>query len=180
MLVTLYQDRWFGTGETVRVDPTRMAQGVMTGIGFLGAGVIMQEGLSVRGLTTAASIWITAAIGILAGIGFHSAVIITTLLALGTLSVFRWIEARLPTHLYAHHQVRFRREAILPEERLRELLVAHGFTIANLSYRLNGEGHFFEYRMTIRTRDAGNANALARTLNEHPEVVEFRISPTGD
>jgi diketogulonate reductase-like aldo/keto reductase len=47
-----------------------MAQGIMTGIGFLGAGVIMKEGLSVRGLTTAASIWITAAIGILVGIGF--------------------------------------------------------------------------------------------------------------
>ena len=45
---------------------------------------------------------------------------------------------------------------------------------------LNGEGHFFEYRMTIRTRDAKNANALARTLNDLPVVVEFRISPTGD
>jgi hypothetical protein len=50
-------------GEAVRLDPTRMAQGVMTGIGFLGAGVIFKEGLSVRGLTTAASIWITAGIG---------------------------------------------------------------------------------------------------------------------
>ena len=69
MLVTMYQAKWF-TGaplDTVRVDPTRMAQGVMTGIGFLGAGVIMREGLTVRGLTTAASIWVTAAIGILAG-----------------------------------------------------------------------------------------------------------------
>jgi hypothetical protein len=104
-----------------------------------------------RSCPTAASIWITAAIGILAGIGFNSAVIITTLLALGTLSVFRWIETRLPTLLYAHHQVRFRREAILPEERLRELLVAHGFSIANLSYRLNGEGQFFG-RSVLATR----------------------------
>jgi uncharacterized membrane protein YhiD involved in acid resistance len=47
-----------------------MAQGIMTGIGFLGAGVIFKEGLTVRGLTTAASIWVTAAIGILVGIGF--------------------------------------------------------------------------------------------------------------
>ena len=65
--------RWFPAGGRARValDPTRMAQGIMTGIGFLGAGVIMKEGLSVRGLTTAASIWITAAIGILVGIGFY-------------------------------------------------------------------------------------------------------------
>ncbi len=67
MLVTVYQGKWLPgiPLETVRTDPTRMAQGIMTGIGFLGAGVIFKEGLSVRGLTTAASIWITAAIGIL-------------------------------------------------------------------------------------------------------------------
>ena len=73
MLLTVYQwELLKGVPlETVRVDPTRMAQGIMTGIGFLGAGVIMKEGLTVRGLTTAASIWITAAIGILFGIGFY-------------------------------------------------------------------------------------------------------------
>jgi len=77
MLVTMYQGKWFAGAalETVRVDPTRMAQGIMTGIGFLGAGVILREGLSVRGLTTAASIWITAAIVILCGVGFYSAVL---------------------------------------------------------------------------------------------------------
>jgi putative Mg2+ transporter-C (MgtC) family protein len=71
MLVTLFQGTWFlsTSPDTVRVDPTRMAQGIMTGIGFLGAGVIFKEGLSVRGLTTAASIWITAAIGVLIGVG---------------------------------------------------------------------------------------------------------------
>src|SRR5258708_11305452 len=55
MLLTVYHERWFHgvPPETIRIDPTRMAQGVMTGIGFLGAGVIMKEGLSVRGLTTA-------------------------------------------------------------------------------------------------------------------------------
>src|SRR4030095_13537214 len=62
MLITVYEAHWVrAADETVRLDPTRMAQGIMTGIGFLGAGVIMQEGLSVRGLTTAASIWHTPA-----------------------------------------------------------------------------------------------------------------------
>src|SRR5690606_37309086 len=73
MLVTLYQQAWLLPGvplDSVRTDPTRMAQGIMTGIGFLGAGVIFKDNLSVRGLTTAASIWVTAAIGILIGIGF--------------------------------------------------------------------------------------------------------------
>src|SRR5204862_893755 len=71
MLVTVYESHWMSAvAGRVQIDPTRMAQGIMTGIGFLGAGVIIKEGFSVRGLTTAASIWITAAIGILAGIGF--------------------------------------------------------------------------------------------------------------
>ena len=57
--------------EALRVDPARMAQGIMTGIGFLGAGVIMKDRFSVRGLTPAASIWMTAAIGIIIGSGFY-------------------------------------------------------------------------------------------------------------
>src|SRR5437879_7362961 len=72
MLVTVYQNQWMTVLplDAIRTDPTRMAQGIMTGIGFLGAGVIFKEGLTVRGLTTAASIWVTAAIGIILGIGF--------------------------------------------------------------------------------------------------------------
>src|SRR5690242_18530742 len=73
MSLTLYQDHWLPADalEAFRGDPSRMAQGIMTGIGFLGAGVIYKEGLNVRGLTTAASIWITSAIGIMMGIGFY-------------------------------------------------------------------------------------------------------------
>ena len=65
MIVTVYQNQWMTLldHDAIRTDPTRMAQGIMTGIGFLGAGVIFKEGLTVRGLTTAASIWVTAAIG---------------------------------------------------------------------------------------------------------------------
>ncbi len=63
-----------------------MAQGIMTGIGFLGAGVIVKEGLNVRGLTTAASIWITAAIGVLAGVGLYVPMVASVLLTLLVLS----------------------------------------------------------------------------------------------
>src|SRR5262245_36743437 len=112
MLLTIYQRQWLPgiPLETVRIDPTRMAQGIMTGIGFLGAGVIFREGLSVRGLTTAASIWVTAAIGILIGVGFYVAALLATLLVLGTLSVFRRIEQAMPSQIYAHHHLKFDRD----------------------------------------------------------------------
>ena len=182
MLVTVYEHQWFATqgGSRVVVDPTRMAQGIMTGIGFLGAGVIVKEGLTVRGLTTAASIWVTAAIGILTGIGFYFAAGISVVLTLGTLSVFRWIEGKMPTELYANFTVRFARDAVMPEPALRELVARHGFSVANLNYRLLGEGGHFEYRMVMRTLKSDNVRSLSEVLNANRAVIEYRISPASD
>ena len=181
MLVTLYYDRWFSSAAgNVRVDPTRMAQGIMTGIGFLGAGVIFKEGLTVRGLTTAASIWITAAIGVLMGVGLYVPGTIATALVLAVLSLFRAIEIRFPTHLYAQHRVCFERESVMPEARLRQLLEEHGFKVSNLSYRVTSDGKLFEYHMAIRTIHGPNLGRLAATLAALPPVREFSLLPSGD
>ena len=182
MFLTLYQGEWVPSlpAEALRTDPMRMAQGIMTGIGFLGAGVIIKEGLSVRGLTTAASIWITAAIGILAGAGLYFAVAAATLLTLGVLALFRWVESMMPMQYYAHHAVRFGRDNVMPETELRATIARHGFTIANLTYRLEDEGSMFEYRMVIRSLDKQNGQRLAETWLRTPSIREFRISPTGD
>lgn len=182
MLVTVYQARWF-TGAvlgTVRVDPTRMAQGVMTGIGFLGAGVIMREGLTVRGLTTAASIWVTAAIGILAGAGFYSAVLMGTVITVGVLTVLRKAESWMPSQIYANHSIVFARDNFMSETEIRELLSNNGFSVANISYRLMEKGGQLEYRMNMRTMDRGNIEMLSKTLLGMPSVVEFNISMAGD
>src|SRR5688572_30412934 len=182
MLVTVYETRWIATisDGRISIDPTRMAQGIMTGIGFLGAGAIMKEGLTVRGLTTAASIWITAAIGILVGIGFYFPAALASALTLGTLSTFRWIESKLPVEFYAHFVVRFARGAQISEDALRELVKSHHFSIANLNYRLNAAHDYFEYRMVLRTNRASNARALSASLSRLDAVREFRLSPTGD
>jgi putative Mg2+ transporter-C (MgtC) family protein len=182
MLVTVYQLHWMTEVplDTIRADPTRMAQGIMTGIGFLGAGVIFKEGLTVRGLTTAASIWITAAIGILVGIGFWYPAILGTIAVLLVLAVFRFVEARLPSEFYAHHMLRFPRDRAMSEADVQKLIRDYGFTVANLSSRLTEGGQQFEYRMTIKSRDRGNADRLSSHLRDLPDIVEFRISPIGD
>jgi putative Mg2+ transporter-C (MgtC) family protein len=182
MLVTVYEALWFIPQVSVRValDPTRMAQGIMTGIGFLGAGVIVKEGLSVRGLTTAASIWMTAAIGILMGIGFYFPAGIATALTLGTLSLFRWIELKMPIQSFHHFSARFERNAVMPEPELRELINAHGFKVASMNYRMLGEGRYFDYRMVLSTLDEGNVRLLSETLRQKPAVIEFRMAATGD
>lgn len=182
MIVTVYQTQWMTLVEhdAIRTDPTRMAQGIMTGIGFLGAGVIFKEGLTVRGLTTAASIWVTAAIGILVGIGFWFAAVVGTVATLVVLALFRFIETRLPGEFYAHHMLRFMRDQVMAEADLRKMIGDHGFTIANLSSRLIEGGQQFEYRMTIRTRDRNATAALSDHLRNRQEIIEFRIAPTGD
>jgi len=152
----------------------------MTGIGFLGAGVIVKEGLSVRGLTTAASIWMTASIGILTGIGFYFPAGVATALTLGTLSVFRWIESWMPSEYYVNFLVRFPREKVMPEAELRGMIIGHGFDIANLSYRIAGQGRDFEYQMVLRTLHAVNTQKLSAKLAAEPTVTEFRITPAGD
>jgi putative Mg2+ transporter-C (MgtC) family protein len=117
---------------------------------------------------------------IMTGIGFYFAALIGTVLALGTLSTFRWIEARLPTETYAIFMVRFAREAVMSEPALRSLVGSTGFSLHNLSYRLHGDISQFEYRMVLRTLDVGNAHALSEKLKADPSVLEFRIAPTGD
>jgi putative Mg2+ transporter-C (MgtC) family protein len=183
MVVTHYQWDWLGKSvplETVRTDPTRIAQGIMTGIGFLGAGVIFKDGLTVRGLTTAASIWITSAIGILYGVGFFYPATLATIATLGTLAVFRRIEAWIPSHTFGQLVLRFREDKILAETEVRALIEKQGFSIANMSYRLDREAGFFEYRMMVRTASKNAIENLSGELRSRPDLLEFRISPSGD
>jgi len=182
MILTVYHVKWFEASflERVTIDPTRMAQGIMTGIGFLGAGVIMKEGLTVRGLTTAASIWITAAIGILIGVGFYFPAGIATAMTLIVLSVFLWIERRMPIEFYANLTVAFLRDAALPEAELRAMVERQGFAVANMNYSVANEGRIFEYHMVIHSPDRSNTRQLSEALNAVSSVMAFRISPTGD
>lgn len=72
-------------GDAVRLDPTRVAAQVVTGIGFLGAGAILRQGLNVRGLTTAAALWVTAAVGTAVALGYWTGAVATTALTVGAL-----------------------------------------------------------------------------------------------
>jgi putative Mg2+ transporter-C (MgtC) family protein len=105
-IVSAYGFREFLTSgdQVIRADPTRIAAQIVTGIGFLGAGAIIRQGLSVRGLTTAATLWVSAAIGIAAGAGYYSGAVLGTVVTLVAL----W-----PLRIAAYHVF----ERITPEER---------------------------------------------------------------
>lgn len=182
MLLTAFQwDLLVGAPvSTIRVDPTRMGQGIMTGIGFLGAGVIMREKLTIRGLTTAASIWMTAAIGILIGMGFFSAGFFATFMTLIILGAFGAIERKMPTRHFGRLKVSFKRQDIMERDALIEFIRLHNIRESNLSYDLDNETNLFQYQMTIYAYNSSAFHNLSNALMDNDKIKEFSIVPTGD
>ena len=88
-LLTVHAVRAFGGAS---LDPTRIIHGVITGVGFLGAGSILRQEGYVQGLTTAASIWMVAAIGTTVGVHAYPLAVVGTVLALIVLEGYRWVE----------------------------------------------------------------------------------------
>jgi len=106
--------------------------------------------------------------------------VVSVVLTIATLSVFRWIETRMPTQAYYHFEVRLGQASDMTETALRTLIEGHGFSIANLSYRFDGEERVLRHSMVLRTTDRTSASRLSKALAASDLVLEFRITPTGD
>jgi putative Mg2+ transporter-C (MgtC) family protein len=89
-----FEDFFKDGGSVTSTDPSRIAAQVVTGIGFLGAGVIFRQGFTIRGLTTAASLWVVAAVGMAAGAGFWKGALIATAVGIVSLRPLEWLKER--------------------------------------------------------------------------------------
>lgn len=87
-----FADIFSGNGRVVSYDPSRIAAQIVTGIGFLGAGVIFRQGFTVRGLTTAASLWVVAAIGMASGAGYWAGAVLATIVGIVSLRPLEWLK----------------------------------------------------------------------------------------
>lgn len=94
VLLSMYGFAEFSSDPNVRLDPARLAAQVISGIGFLGAGTIMRTGITVSGLTTAASLWVVAAIGLTVGAGFYYGSAVLTVLVVVSLFVLNKVEKK--------------------------------------------------------------------------------------
>jgi putative Mg2+ transporter-C (MgtC) family protein len=130
-----YPEAWFGGQVAVAntADPTRIIQGIVTGIGFLGAGVIVHEQFSTRGLTSAASIWASSVIGIMVGIGFYPAAIFLTMLSTLCMVLVKKIENSLPSNEEIAVILEFRKGGAPSADKLKQLTTGKGYIIANRS-----------------------------------------------
>lgn len=186
MLAAVHQLEWMGEAdsELIQIDPVRMAHGILTGIGFLCGGVIFRHGFSVHGLTTAASLWITSALGTLYGVGFYGLALGGTLTTLLVLAVLRLADRRMPQLSIMDVRVCYRRSDAHDEPSFRQLMSDHGFHTGAVSQRLwsgENEGRArVEYSATLRGSGRPEVDDLARTLREDPQVIEYRLVPRND
>ena len=160
--------------------PQRVVQGVMTGIGFLGAGVIFKDGMSVHGLTTAATVWATAALGLILGAGLWWPGTLTIAAILFTISVLRWAEDRMPHEHLIEHVLKFEPKNAPEPEAVRALLAEHGFRSLYLAQGLNDVTGLVEYRGVASTFKAAAADGLGRSLRTHSALKGFELAPADE
>jgi putative Mg2+ transporter-C (MgtC) family protein len=163
-------------GDAPRLDPTRLAQGVLAGIGFLGAGVIFKEGVNVQGLTTAASVWATAVVGMLFGVGAFFPGALAALGIVATLLVLRWVEGLLPARVYAWSVFRFRAVEAPDTAGLHELLGRHGVSLREVSYARSHDGAWLEFSGNLTAGREQAYDDLAAHLRTRGDLVEFELS----
>lgn len=176
-----YPGYWYGgqVAAAAAVDPTRVIQGIVTGIGFLGAGVIMKEGFSISGLTTAASIWAASAIGILVGIGFYAAAIMLALLSAAGMMWISRLESWLPSRPAVAIVMRFRKDYVPREEVLRRVARERGYELAAGSIGIGYQDGCPEWRfvaVAVGKDVAAPLTELAAELAKFDGVENFNLS----
>lgn len=176
-----YPDFWYGgsAGLLAPIDPTRIIQGVVTGIGFLGAGVIMRDGFNISGLTTAASIWASSAIGILIGVGFYLAAMGLAFLSAMIMIYLNRLETFLPSRHAVAVRMRFRREFMPREDAIRRLALERGYEIAGSSLTISSDEGRQEWRfvaLALSRKTGAPLSELARELAAFDGVDSFQLS----
>src|SRR6478672_13750146 len=147
-VVAGYPSFWYGGhGDIIAsVDPTRIIQGVVTGIGFLGAGVIMREGFNISGLTTAASIWASSVIGIMIGVGFYMAAMGLAFFSAMIMIYLNRAVSLLPSRQAVAVTLRFRAGMRPQEDELRRQALERGYEIAGGSLTIGSDKGSQEWR----------------------------------
>jgi putative Mg2+ transporter-C (MgtC) family protein len=181
-LIGGYPGFWFG-GDNASLamagDPTRIIQGIVTGIGFLGAGVIMREGFNISGLTTAASIWASSVIGILVGVGFYAAAMGLAFLSAMVMICLSRVEAFLPSRHAVAITMRFKKDYVPEERALRAIALARGYEIAGGSLTIGSEGGQQEWRfvaLALSKHSGAPLTVLSAELTAFEGIDGFQLS----
>jgi putative Mg2+ transporter-C (MgtC) family protein len=177
MLSAVHQLAWLHDTpiELIRIDPVRMAHGILTGIGFLCGGVIFREGFNVRGLTTAASLWTTATLGVLIGIGFYELAILGTVATVLVLAAVTITERFVPQRRIVHLKVRYRRTEAVSKREFGAMLSDHDLKVITTHQRAYDE--VLEHGAIANGYNEDRDERLSAKLTNDPAVVGYEIVP---
>jgi putative Mg2+ transporter-C (MgtC) family protein len=132
-------------------DPARLGAQIISGIGFLGAGTIMRDGMNVRGLTTAASLWAVSCVGIAAGIGFYEGAIISTILIYIVLVILKKMEKYVKKETYNTLYIEINNQQI---SSINQVLELHQAKIKNIEIITNEEDQYMIIKIVFKIHDS--------------------------
>jgi len=154
-------------------DPNRMAAGIITGIGFLGAGAIMREENMVRGLTTAGCIWFVAGLGIVIGKGLFPLALWGTLLVFVMLVFFRYVESWMSVENYRELSIRMNLESYgLIKDRCAEIIRENEFLIQETRYRIDRVHQEVQLNYVLTHRKGKSQEDLLMTISRLEGIRE--------
>ncbi len=169
MLISMYG---FSSG-----DPGRVAAQVVSGIGFLGAGAILRSDRDIKGITTAATIWMSAAIGLACGNGLYFGAILTTILALIVLTAFRKVETKM---VYASKYISSVYMVIKDEEysikEFKECLEKNNLFVNNFEHKIKGNSCFEVLIDFEKDSDLNNIHAFIDEIEKKYNPIELKLS----
>jgi putative Mg2+ transporter-C (MgtC) family protein len=176
-----YPEYWYGShiGAVANADPTRVVQGIVTGVGFLGAGVIMKEGFNISGLTTAASIWASSAIGVLIGVGFYAAAILLSILSAGLMMWGGKLEHRLPSRHAVAIALKFKPGFPPSEKIILRMALERGYEVASGSYTISYENSQAQWNfiaLALSKEKGAPLAELAKELAAFEGIERFQLS----
>jgi len=179
MVVSLQFGQHYGQApaelSSIRVDPARVAYGVMTGVGFLGAGAVIRYGVNVRGLTTAASLWCTAAVGLAAGFGMYEVATATTLLVVFTLLVLPKLDKLIPSRQYKSLVIEARSGQGITIDSLTDLLCSRNVKIVDVDYRHDFQLARETFTLHVALLPRAKADDVLTIAADLPELISLTI-----
>ena len=182
MYASVTQGDWRFTvlpGQEIIADPARMAHGVLTGIGFLCAGVIFRTGFSIHGLTTAASLWITAALGILFGAGLYELAVAGTAATLAILIGLRVISRGLPAQILTDVTINWSAQGPRADIAALEVLERHDPNVRSDAHTLTDRGRMRSRTFRMRATEAELAQ-VSDELAAIDGLTGFELDPRDD
>jgi putative Mg2+ transporter-C (MgtC) family protein len=160
-------------GFSLVTDPARIAAQVVTGIGFLGAGVIIKEGLSIRGLTTAACLWVAAAIGMASGVGFFAIAAVTTVIALFSLTCLRYFENLYRKDVYRNLAVSIPNGVDI--RNVMDIVTTNEVKVISFSMDRDYENQTTNLKMSLRLFHRGSVEKLSYCVIEKLEQSDIPL-----